>query len=606
MVREFSSVFRRVYGYAVEPHLDGILRGCDPQAQHDYWQLGSRLYQQWFANNHAWCQANGLCYTFHTSDTGPLTQAECQRSSVFSEGDPFTLAAHCDCPGTDHEILLLDGGTHYDRRLRVPKVLWGAGEKPRDPNFADTRCDLRAKYAASSAFMTGRQRVMCEMFAACNFSANYQDLRRIAAWQVMQGINFIVPHAVHHRFHGSTKFFAPPEFLHGPLHTGLREFNDWLAHWCAAASCGSLCAAVAVIDPTAALWRGNIEGSRIFALCDRLNRSGCGYVIVTPEYAHAHAADFALVIDPETWDGGALPDTLPGSEIRFSGGELHYMRRRMADGTDFLLVANIWSEQELTGQLHYAGREIDLVLAPGELAQLGGAGEQYRRPQRLRQMMTLPTPVAVDFDEANVVPLECWTTVDGSRHLFCWYNRAALPALRLDLPAGFAGSVSCDGMRLDAFSPLRRWDDCYQSCALPAIEPGWHELEICGELSSTESPMLVGEFDVALTLGPASGQRLRETYNLTLVLPETAEIELSPRRSCLNLGTLAAQGHVFYAGKVTYHWEFDIPVEADAWLVLPEVSGVCDVSLDGQPAGRAIFAPCTFPLSLTPDGIGSR
>ncbi|NLE06805.1 MAG: hypothetical protein GX638_18665, partial [Crenarchaeota archaeon] len=161
----FAAAFRRRHGYGIEPRLQAVLQGSDPQARHDYWQTAGELYQRWFANNHAWCQAHHLHYTFHTSDTGPLGLADCRRSSVFSEGDPFALAAHSDCPGTDHEILLLDGGTHYDRRYRVPEILWGAGTKPRDADFAVTTDDLRAKYAASASHITGRRRVMCEMFA---------------------------------------------------------------------------------------------------------------------------------------------------------------------------------------------------------------------------------------------------------------------------------------------------------------------------------------------------------------------------------------------------------------------------------------------------------
>lgn len=595
----FAEAFRRRHGYAIEPHLRAVLQGSDPQARHDYWQLAGALYQQWFANNHAWCRAHHLQYTFHTSDTGPFGLADCSRSSVFSEGDPFALAAHGDCPGTDHEILLLDGGTHYDRRYRVPQILWGAGRKPDDPDFAATTYDLRAKYAASAAHVTGRSRVMCEMFAATNFSADYQDLRRIAAWQIMQGINFIVPHAVHHRFHGPTKFFAPPEFMHGGLRPGLREFNDWLAQACELASRGTLCAAVAVVDPTAALWRGGAS-KRIFALCDRLNRSGCGYVIVPPDYARDHAADFALVIDPESWDGSPLPSNLPGGDIGFSGGDLHYMRRRLDDGSEFLIAANIWSANELTGVLRYGGREIRLALAPGELAVLGGPDEQYRSPVSFCSLMPLPESAAATFAGPNLLPLECWTAETGSRRLFRWRNDQALASLQLDIPAAFAGTVRCDGTRLIDFSPVCHGHDRYLRAELPALSAGWHELEFDGDLPETEPPYLCGDFDVALVLGPASGRVLRQTYNLSLLLPETPAVVLQPRRTRLQAGALAAQGQMFYTGAVTCQWELECADAEKACLVLPEVGGVCDVSLDGQPVGRAIFAPWHFPLMLTP------
>ncbi len=594
----FSAAFRTRYGYAVEPHLDAILNGRAPQAQEDYWQLAGELYQQWFANNHAWCRANGLSYTFHTSDTGPLPLSACRRSSIFSEGDPFTLLAHSDCPGTDHEILLLDGGTHYDRRYRIPAALWGTGEKPRDSDFANTAFDLRAKYAASAAFMFRRKRVMCEMFAATNFSASFQDLRRIAAWQIMQGVNFIVPHAVHHRFHGSTKFFAPPEFLHGSLRTGLRQFNDDLAHWCEIASMGNLAAAVAVIAPTRALWRGESDGRRIFALCDRLNRSGAGYVIVTPEYVRHHRADFALIIDPEQWNGGPLPEGLPGGDIAFSGGELHYMRRILADGAEFLIAANIWSDRELSGILHYGGRDCEIALEPGEMAVLGGPCEQYRRPERRAQTLPLPETLPVEFEEANVIPLEYWERRDETHRLFRWRNLAALPELALDIPAGFVGEVRCDGVILAEFAPLRHWADDYCRCPLAASDAGWHELEFTGALSETESCFLRGEFDVKVATPGKAGRLIRETYNLALYAPERATIELAPRRKQLTAGPWAERGQMFYPGRAVCRWQCVCRETADVILTLPRVGGVCELLLDGEKAGTAIFAPYCFPLSL--------
>ena len=186
--RNFSAEFRKRCGYEIEPHLVKILHGDDPVRQADYWRVAGELYRQWFANNRKWCSDHGLFYTFHSSDTGPLNIENCRRSSLYSEGAPLELLGASDFPGTDHELALLDGGTHYDWRYRTLDRCWGTPGRTGHANFTDTRSDVRAKYAASAAFMAGAPRTMCEMFAATNFSADFQQLRRIAMWQGQKAV----------------------------------------------------------------------------------------------------------------------------------------------------------------------------------------------------------------------------------------------------------------------------------------------------------------------------------------------------------------------------------------------------------------------------------
>ena len=134
---------------------------------------------------------------------------------------------------------------------------------------------------------------MCEMFAATNWSASFNDLQRIGAWQIMQGVNLIVPHAVHHRFQGIIKFFAPPEFTHSTLRHGLKQFNDRLARWCQAAATGKYLADYALIDPTEKVWRGK-DPKPFFQFCNELNRRADGYVVVPETYN----GSIPNVIDP--------------------------------------------------------------------------------------------------------------------------------------------------------------------------------------------------------------------------------------------------------------------------------------------------------------------
>ena len=602
--RNFSAEFGRRHGYAVEPYLADILRGEAPERPTlDYWRTAGELYQAWFANNHAWCRAHGLHYTFHTSDTGPLTMRECRRASLFSEGDPFTLFQHSDCPGTDHEIALLDGGIHYDARYRVPVKCWGTPGRAGYRNFADTRHDVRAKYAASASFMQRAPRTMCEMFAATNFGTDFQELRRIAMWQIMMGVNFIVPHAVHHRFFGTTKYFAPPEFLHGTLRDGLREFNAMLAEACRIASQGTLCAPVALVDPAEAVWRGDENASQnLLALCDRLNRSAVGYVVVSRAYLAEHRDDFALAVDPADWDGTLELAGLPGGEVHFSGGELGYMRRRHADGSEFLIACNLWSDRELSGSLRWRDQDYVLALAPGEYAVLGGPDERFRPPAAGQTVLTLPMFAEAEFAAPQRIPLDCPKREDGERREFVWRNRGDAGPLLLEWPEVFAGVIECDGAVIRPERRMRFFDDPYVCAELPAdaSAPGEHRLVFDGPAVPQQSAHLCGRAEVALWTEGTSEKTLAAEYNLALHAPKRYTMELAPRRRRLRLGTpLSEQGELFYEGKTIWTWRFTLDRPASL-LDFRGSSGVCDVVLDGVEAGRRIAEPYLMPLTVAP------
>ncbi|MPN33423.1 hypothetical protein SDC9_180910 [bioreactor metagenome] len=95
-----------------------------------------------------------------------------------------------------------------------------------------------------------------------------------------------------------------------------------------------------------------------------------------------------------------------------------------------------------------------------------------------------------------------------------------------------------------------------------------------------------------------AGRLIRETYNLALYAPERAAIELAPRRTQLAAGPLAEQGQMFYPGRAVCRWHCVCREAVDVILTLPRVGGVCELLLDGEKAGTAIFAPYCFPLSL--------
>jgi len=599
----FAEVFAQQHNYDIVPLLADVLTLRNKQAAEDYWQTAGYLYNKWFENNYNWCKAHNLHYTFHSSDTGPLDFDSCARTSLYSEGEPLRLLSFSDYPGTDHELALLDGGTHYDKRYKTPVKIWGTAGRADIENFSNSYWDVRAKYAQSAAYMLSRSGCMCEMFAATNHGTDYQQLRRIAAYQIMQGINFIVPHAVHHRFHGLIKYFAPPEFMYSPMQYGVKEFNDCLAGFCRIASQGEYLAEVAVIDPSIELFRGNAQaGKNVFAIFDILKNSACGYVAVTREYAEKNPDKFALVIDPASWDGKLDLTGIPGSDVSFSGGKLAYMRRRLADNTIMLIAANIWIDCEVQGELEFDGQKYNIALAPGEYAFFSPANTCFRTPEKCECVLALPDTAQVSYDAVQRIPLETYSKDAGKAFAFAWNNTADLAELVLEVPEYYHGSIKCDSVELAEFSEGMHWHEKVRCYTLPAeaLQRGEHVLTFADGIDHKYIPFLAGNFDVAVGNPDTSFQLVRSTYCLAVKRAEKYTVELSPRRDTMQSTRLPGeQGAVFYDGAITFRWEFDLPEKTSA-IALEGASGVCDIVLDGKAAQRVIFEPYTAALEIAP------
>lgn len=592
--KNFSSGFEAEFGYRIEPFLPGILDGHISEQTIDYYHYCEKLYLQWFVNNYRWCGEHNLKYTFHTSDSGPFPLSKCLRSSIFTEGNPFEVFRNSDFPGTDHEALALDGGTHFDveQRLFSSKVSRGGDDRfTRSPNFNFTKYDLRAKYAASAAFFYGKEGAMCELFAAANWGATPNDLRRIAAWQILQGINLLVPNGVMHRFRGHDKYTAPPELLHG-FGGGIVELNAFMTKYSTIASKGKFEPRITLVDTTEAVRRGK-DSENFFEYCDRLNHAGISFAIV-PEN-HPGAIDTT---------GDKLPD-LPERDFSFTGGDLLAMRRRLPDGTLFLLLCNLWNEMELTGTLVFEGRTLELVLSPGEIAVIGGPDEEFRSPYPPARSLDLAFPAKVSFDAPNCIPFH---------YNSGWEIRETLPQLFLRIPAEYLESgVTYDGIPLSNGSPVKVFDDDYVEFEIPG-NVGIHSFELTDwndrpdDLktppdSSVEPETAVvpdykfhlpvylsGEFDAGLKIEDEFDHRVFHYYNLTMYMPRVCEVILTKRSKTLNSGSWAQQGEPFYSGSVTYHFDIDLVAEHGR-LELPDAAVRVEVTVDGIFKDGAGFAP---------------
>jgi hypothetical protein len=302
--RDFDSRFEERFGYSIKKHLPALwidFGQTSKKIKYDYYSFISQLYSSWFKNCYKWCKDNNLKYMYHTSDTGPFSvnpdsNAYCSRSSSFIEGAFSEVNCHGDYIGTDHELMALNGGLHFDPIFKGKKtnwypdpIIWGLSDShnnyERLLSENKTYGDVRAKLASSNAHCKGKAGAMCEAYAATNWSATLEDLKWITDWQASQGITKFVPHAFFYSIEGYRKNFAPPNhYKQNHLWNNYKYFTDYIARVCSTLSTGRHVADIAVIDPLESLWKDKNYNSVIFFdLLDILNHSSWDYDVISEE-----------------------------------------------------------------------------------------------------------------------------------------------------------------------------------------------------------------------------------------------------------------------------------------------------------------------------------
>lgn len=632
---DFEDSFQSAYGYEIMPYMTDVLLRKDIPQSADYWEHAGRLYQGWFKAHHEWCEKNGLLYAGHTSDSSPYLYEEAPRCSCFTEGRFSDMQRNFDYAGTDQELYALDGGKHMLReRYYTPKVVWGEKETmPKMQDFSLVSIDLRAKQAAATAFVYGKKGVMCEMFAATNFGVEPSTLKRIAAYQIMQGVTFVVPHAYHHRFRGETKFFAPPDYSKSSmLKYSIRELNDEIASLTAMMTKGESVYPIALVDPTEYVWRGVYDSSAYFEAFGALNRLPYGFTIADTDkilngdygFRVAIAAGITLseelkekirgkgIVLLETVDLARLKAVLSDCEVTYQGGGTPHFTRKVIDGEEFAFIANVENDEPIEGEIFAYGRRKQIKLYPGDVRYISKTYDDI--PQRTgagTRLTDLATTSFVKFDKPNVLPLEWFKS--GKRTVLKTGDEAVLDlpffvaekveGVKLFVPQDCFEIVTAVALNGEMLFPNERdySDEPYVVFELPDLEKGKHELTIgkTGKIEYYHRIFLSGEFDVEIETDKTEYLKVYDLYNLQTYIPKKANITLSPRRQVLRTDlSWAEQGQPFYSGGCTYSFEVDGKREGNYTLVLPAVRDVADVCINGSSAVRKIKPPYEYEVLL--------
>lgn len=630
---DFSEGFLANYGYDILPYMENICQWKNIPQAIDYWDYAGKLYQDWFANNQKWLKKHGLLYTGHTSDSSPFLHANAPRCSCFTEGRFSDIQSIFDYPGTDQELLALDGGKHMRiSTWYTPKAIYGEKiHTEKMTNYFDVTQDLRAKQAFSTAFLYNKKEVMCEMFAASNFGVSPAALKQISTFQIMQGVTFVVPHAYHYRFFGETKYFSPPEFSkRGALGYSINMLNDEIAGLCALMSKGKSICPIALLDPTEAVWRNNFSEKHYFEAFAKLNRLPFGYVIcdlkniLSSKNHHRFQVVIAAGFSLDEKDKQYLENlgiTVLDSvnerilqekivcNIQYNGTGTPHFQRKLIDGEEFVFIANVENETPINGTLKAYGKETQIYLYAGEIGYISEKYEQLPSPPiDGKTIFTYNDETDVIFSAPNILPLERFESPTGNvllktennnillypftvtqhiNDLTLWLPKACLPIIE---------KISLNDMELHP-KIGKVYDEDYAVYSLPPLHVGNHQLIIHknAPFRYYDRLFISGEFDVDIQTDKTEYKQVFELYNLALFIPKVATTTLSHRRKKLKTNlSWAEQGQPFYSGETVYMFHIDFPADGQYALHLPNVRDVAEISLNGKTLDKKIKPPYEF------------
>ncbi len=208
--------FLSQYGYDLTDHLPALYLSTSgfEKYRYDFWRLVNRLFaQNYMKNIYDWCDLHDCKLTGH------IMMEESIFSQMTSTGGVMPLYEYFHVPGIDW----------LRRRIDSPVI---------------------GKQVGSAACQLGKKQVLTESFALCGWDVSFEELKWIAEWQFVNGVNQICQHLEAYTIKGERKRDYPPSlFIQQTWWDEYKKFNDYLARLCVVLSEGDQTADVLVLHP---------------------------------------------------------------------------------------------------------------------------------------------------------------------------------------------------------------------------------------------------------------------------------------------------------------------------------------------------------------------
>lgn len=190
------------------------------KVRYDFWKTVTELFVDAYARQLGqWCEEHDCQFTGHImAENTLLTQ-------LMHVGDAMAFYEYMHLPGID----------------------WLGRNIGSDP--------IVPKQVSSVAHQLGKKQVISEMFGCAGWNISFEELKRIAEWQFVHGVNLICQHLQGYSLRGLRKRDYPPSlYYHQPWWKEYRSFNDYFARLGMLLSEGTHVADILLLHPIRTGW----------------------------------------------------------------------------------------------------------------------------------------------------------------------------------------------------------------------------------------------------------------------------------------------------------------------------------------------------------------
>lgn len=227
--------FLKKYGYDLLQKIHSLFFDLDDYkaVRFDFFNLINDM----FVNNFCkpmfeWCDKHGLELTGHFW--------EHSYPRVHGQANIMTPLKYMHRPGIDLLGRDVDKFSFDDNEKKLPS---------QTGNFQ------MVKVAGSVARQYGFNRVMSETWGGGGWDQTLEEHKQSVDWEMLLGINYVVPHLSHYSLEGYRKADYPVSFTRTlPYWKKLHVLNDHIARVCYAMSCGETPTQILLIHPSSHNW----------------------------------------------------------------------------------------------------------------------------------------------------------------------------------------------------------------------------------------------------------------------------------------------------------------------------------------------------------------
>jgi len=236
-----EEAFAAEWGYDLRDKLGAFFLSADGEKafRWQYYQTAARLFHEGFIKQMGdWCRAHDVQLTGHVMAEDSLL------SQLRSTGGVMDTYEYFDLPGIDW----------LGRQIASPVI---------------------PKQLGSAAAQLDKERTLTESFALCGWDVSFNELRWIAQWQYVNGVNLICQHLSAYSLQGLRKRDYPASlYIQSPWFEAYKPLQDYFARTGAALAQGEDAADMLLLHPLgdAAGNHNRADERMVNGIADRFDR----------------------------------------------------------------------------------------------------------------------------------------------------------------------------------------------------------------------------------------------------------------------------------------------------------------------------------------------